>query len=246
VRLTRLNGSLASLVIVLAVVGMFAGSRPGPDADSNQAATVFARAQESAAHGRLGEALDLLRVAFESGFDAPMRVMTDNQLSALIADPGIRPQLRELMSNHARENTVVMVRDDEPGAIIVVNGTLVYGANGHPVDGALIKLVHADVNGQYSWDEGDWNPRLFAFLRSGRDGMFRARTIRPGTYEDDEGNEEPSHIHFSILAEGYRGFDSEFLLGAVGQTESLVATAQSKDGITEYSITIPLQLLPPE
>jgi protocatechuate 3,4-dioxygenase beta subunit len=53
------------------------------------------------------------------------------------------------------------------------------------------------------------NARLFAFMKTDKDGRFEFETIRPGGYPgrpDRQGEQWriPQHIHFQISAEGYR------------------------------------------
>ena len=45
------------------------------------------------------------------------------------------------------------------------------------------------------------NPRLFAYLRTAKDGKYEYHTIRPAGYP---GNGPPAHVHYEITAPGYR------------------------------------------
>ncbi len=261
----RLRCSVGLAVSTFAVAGAFSCGERNEHrrAESSSAAALYARAQGNAERGQLNDALASLRAAFEGGFDTPMRAAVDRPLSALTADPESRPKFRDLLRDHAREGAVSMAPPGEPGGILVVEGVLVDEPDGKPIHGARIELIHADVNGRY-FNSGEpivgnsiWNPRLFAYLLSSHDGTFSARTIRPGSYKDDEGDDVPAHIHFSILADGYRPYYGEFLLGddplvtsgdreGVSQRGSLVATIQSHDGVAVCSVTIPLQPMPSE
>ncbi|HEY9284114.1 MAG TPA: hypothetical protein VIP46_11730 [Pyrinomonadaceae bacterium] len=89
--------------------------------------------------------------------------------------------------------------DAEPGAALVVGGTI-YAADGRtPLEGATLHVYHTDARGIYSDAQGD--PRQTARLRgrmlTGRDGRYEFRTIRPASYP---GNTIPAHIHASVKA----------------------------------------------
>ncbi len=233
--------------------------RAGPrDTAMKDSAALYAKAQNSADRGEWSDVLASLSAALENGFHPPMRIVIDPRLAGLVADPESRPRVRKLLSEHARESDAVMARNDEPGKRLIVQGTLVDETNGKPVPGALVELVHADANGQY-FNSGEpivgesaWNPRLFAYLQSARDGAFGARTVRPGSYNNDAGDAVPAHLHFSILAEGYRPFHGEFLLGddplvpergreGVSERGTLIADVRDKGGVAVCRVTIPLQ-----
>ena len=81
-------------------------------------------------------------------------------------------------------------------------------AKGSPVAGALVYAFQTSDNGSYSTrggnaaDMGDsLNPRLFAYMKTGPDGRYEFRTIRPGQYPNDG---PPAHIHFEITAPGFK------------------------------------------
>jgi protocatechuate 3,4-dioxygenase beta subunit len=71
-------------------------------------------------------------------------------------------------------------------------------------------VFHADADGHYAkaaaMDEG--NARLFGFLRTGADGRFEVRTIRPGGYPAPGAAPRvedliPAHLHFEVSARGH-------------------------------------------
>jgi protocatechuate 3,4-dioxygenase beta subunit len=72
-----------------------------------------------------------------------------------------------------------------------------------PVAGALIYVFHADAKGYYmpgrAMDEQ--NARLFGYMKTGMDGRYEFRTIRPGGYPLQP---IPQHIHMLVTAAGYR------------------------------------------
>jgi len=125
---------------------------------------------------------------------------------------------RVILRRHPDQGQAVLVSDNEPGVPLHVSGT-VRDSTGLPVEGALLHVFHADATGHYSKTEmmDESNARLFAFIRSGNDGRYAFRTIRPGAYpgrEDRQGVEWqiPAHIHFEVEAPGHetRGFQLVF------------------------------------
>ncbi len=183
-----------------------------------------------------------------------MGVVTDERLSSLVADPLTRPSVRELLSRYVRESEAMLVTAKEPGDQIIVEGVIVDELSGAPISGAVVELVHTDRNGKYFSEDGTWNPRLFGYLKTADDGTFRVTTIKPGGYEDEEGVDVPTHIHFSIEATGYRAYGSEFLfdddpmliadaLHQAGLERLRVAKRQAGSGVPAYLVTIPLQPL---
>lgn len=219
---------------------------PCVHAESPPVVPPFADARAAVARGELDQALDLLQQGLEAGLTPPA-LQAEEAWAPLVADPASRPRVRELLRAHAHASSLRMTLPSEPGATFAVEGLLVDGATGEPLPGALIELAQAAADGLYFEGEGEWNPRLFAYLRSGDDGAFRVDTIRPGSYSDDRGSRIPAHVHFSIELAGYRPYHSEFLLGddpLAGDPAAsgpLVAEVHaSGDGATA-TITIPMQ-----
>ena len=90
----------------------------------------------------------------------------------------------------------------EPGPPLAVSGVVV-DAKGTPIAGASLYVYQTDAEGYYGVKPAsdNRNPRLKLFLRSAADGRWSFDTIRPGSYP---GSRVPGHIHFEVLAEGFR------------------------------------------
>jgi len=148
------------------------------------------------------QALRWLRGSFQRGNPRPGDVLSDPALAKLRNEPALRGQLRTLLAEYAREATIQLVAPDEPGEPLIVSGA-VRDSAGKPVEGALIQVFHTDQRGYYSelaTDEA--NPRLFGFMKTGPDGRYEFRTIRPGHYPDQSEPVE-QHIHVEVTASGY-------------------------------------------
>ncbi|MGH7449776.1 MAG: hypothetical protein ACRENG_00370 [bacterium] len=111
-------------------------------------------------------------------------------------------RLKEVIRQHTRHASTVLALPDEPGAPLIASG-IVCDAEGKPVTGALIYVFHADAKGYYTparaMDEP--NARLFGYMKTGADGRYEFRTIRPGGYPKQP---IPQHIHMLVTAAGYR------------------------------------------
>jgi len=85
------------------------------------------------------------------------------------------------------------------GQPLTVSGVLRDTA-GRPLPGALVEIWQADARGHYRHpgdDAAARDPRFQGFgrTRSGADGSYRFRTIRPPGY-----GSRPPHIHFRVVA----------------------------------------------
>jgi protocatechuate 3,4-dioxygenase beta subunit len=115
-----------------------------------------------------------------------------NKQSALAADD----------NSHLSWKTTI-VTDKEP---VIVSGTI-YGLDGRtPVEGALLWVYQTDATGIYSPTSGDgYNrfTRIHGQMKTGVDGRYEFRTIRPASYP---GRTVPAHIHASLSAPGFQEY----------------------------------------
>ncbi|MBT8220442.1 MAG: hypothetical protein KJP00_11480 [Bacteroidia bacterium] len=155
-------------------------------------------------------AIVYLTKALESGFENPMAVVVKSEFYHVIDDPVYRPKIRTLLAEYAIEHDATMVRPDEPGPRIFVEVQVLAELDNQPVPNAKIELVQTDIHGRYFDENSQWNPRIFGYLITDEDGKCTIHTIHPGRYKDDQGETVPAHIHFTLEAEGYRTYASEF------------------------------------
>lgn len=120
---------------------------------------------------------------------------------------GCNPQTHSLArSQHAADlesvpAKVVIVSDKEPGEPLIISGTI-YAPDGRtPLEGINLFVYQTDATGRYSTTGGDnRNTRIHGLMRSGADGRYEFRTIRPGSYP---GSRNPAHIHAYVSGVDY-------------------------------------------
>jgi protocatechuate 3,4-dioxygenase beta subunit len=89
------------------------------------------------------------------------------------------------------------------GEIIEVTGRIL-DCNGDPVSGAALTIWQANTFGRYM-HPCDTNPAALdpnfigsADVRSGEDGVYRIKTVKPGAYPAGPNWMRPPHIHFEV------------------------------------------------
>jgi protocatechuate 3,4-dioxygenase beta subunit len=81
---------------------------------------------------------------------------------------------------------------------------------GNAIEDATVDLWQANASGRYRHpDESDKYPldpnfQGWAIVPSGKQGVFRFKTIYPGAYGNVWGWRRPPHIHFKISKPGYK------------------------------------------
>ena len=108
-----------------------------------------------------------------------------------------------MIRKHAKNNSVTLVTDKEPGVQTTVKGKLL-SANKTPLANTLVYVYQTDHRGWYADDkphveqnEGDrGHARLFGYLKTNAQGEFELRTIRPASYPNST---LPQHIHFEAF-----------------------------------------------
>lgn len=107
------------------------------------------------------------------------------------------------MSPESVPAKVTIVSEKEPGNPMIISGTI-YAPDGRtPVEGIDLFVYQTDATGVYSTTgaAGDnRNTRIHGLVRSGADGRYEFRTIKPGSYPSSQ---NPAHIHAFISGPGY-------------------------------------------
>jgi len=109
---------------------------------------------------------------------------------------------------------IVIPPKGEPGEPLVISGT-VYKEDGKtPAAGILIYVYHTNAAGIYAKGTPDtgrpqWrHGYLRGWMRTGEDGRYEFRTIKPGGYP---GRPDPAHIHFTVSGTNYPEYPGGFL-----------------------------------
>ncbi|MBX6318184.1 protocatechuate 3,4-dioxygenase subunit beta [Pigmentiphaga sp.] len=140
---------------------------------------------------------------------SPRRALISNPPSVSeITSPVFRPEElgpkdNDLITNFAKDGLPI-------GERIIVHG-FVRDQFGRPVKGALIEVWQANASGRYRHKNdtyiGTLDPNFGGCGRmlTDENGYYWFRTIKPGPYPWRNGLNDwrPSHIHFSILADGW-------------------------------------------
>ena len=145
------------------------------------------------------------------------------------------------------------------GKIIIIRGQ-VLDTDGKPVENATVDLWQANAAGRYSHphetNKAPLDPDFqgWAIVQSGKDGVFRFKTIYPGAYPATDAWTRPPHIHFKISKKGYIEVttqmyfpgeelnDSDLLLNRKSEEERKLMIASSvKDKPEAYEYNIVLQ-----
>lgn len=139
----------------------------------------------------------------EQGLKAGVREASEVLANADLFGLHENKRFRELIKANIQKPVVTMVTPEEPGEPLVVSGRILK-ENGEPLAGALVYVYQTDKEGVYSSGGGNagtmgdsLNPRLFAYMRTGSDGKYEYRTIKPGQYPQ---NGPPAHVHYEVSA----------------------------------------------
>lgn len=130
------------------------------------------------------------------------------------------------------------------GELLEISGRIL-DTRGNPVKGAIIDVWQADSNGRYHHEDApattplDPNFQYWAQLKTGMDGRYQFKTIKPGQYPVMEGWVRPPHIHFKVACRGLRELITQMYFGnePLNRTDKLLLEAP-KDKRTQLEVTI--------
>lgn len=89
---------------------------------------------------------------------------------------------------------------NEPGEPLEISGTIHEPDGVTPAHGIVLFVYHTDVTGYYNKEDDASHPRLRGWMKTGNDGRYQFRTIRPGAYPH---RDTPAHIHAHLYGPGY-------------------------------------------
>jgi len=145
------------------------------------------------------------------------------------------------------------------GKIIIIQGQ-VLDADGNPIKDATVDLWQANAAGKYRHPHDsnevplDSNFQGWAIVPSGKEGMFRFKTVYPGAYPVSDKWTRPPHIHFKVSKRRYISLitqmyfpghelnDSDLLLKRKSKEErKLMIASKVEDKPEVYAYSIVLQ-----
>ena len=88
---------------------------------------------------------------------------------------------------------------EEPGERLVVTGTVFAPDGVTPAAGVFLYVYNTDATGRYA-RERDAPPRLRGWMKTGPDGRYEYRTVRPASYP---GSTIAAHVHTQLWGGGY-------------------------------------------
>jgi len=92
----------------------------------------------------------------------------------------------------------------EPGERMAVSGRCLSWQDGKPVPGVIVYAYHTDTAGLYAGGPvGTRHARLRGWMRTGADGVYAFRSIKPAPYPD---RTMPAHIHLTVLEPNRRPY----------------------------------------
>lgn len=97
----------------------------------------------------------------------------------------------------------VIVSDEEPGEPLIISGRIFAPDGQTPLEGITLFVYQTDDTGVYSPNAGNGdnrNTRIHGAMRTGVDGRYEFRTIKPGSYPQSR---NPAHIHAYVSGPGY-------------------------------------------
>jgi len=104
----------------------------------------------------------------------------------------------------ALTSTMTICGPDEPGERLLLSGTVFHADGRTPYPDVIIYAYHTDNKGYYSKSGNEtgvrkWHGRLHGWCRTGPDGRYEIRTIRPAPYPNGT---DPAHIHTAVKKPG--------------------------------------------
>jgi len=128
------------------------------------------------------------------------------------------------------------------GKIIYLSGR-VTNVRGEPIIGAELDIWQANAAGRYD-HPADRNPAQvdanfqgFARIRTGADGSYRIKTVKPGAYPATPTWMRPPHIHFDVKGHASRLVTQMYFEGEeLNDKDKLLQDSSRKEGlIARYS-----------
>jgi protocatechuate 3,4-dioxygenase beta subunit len=126
------------------------------------------------------------------------------------------------------------------GQVLYVSGR-VTNRLGEPVADAELEIWQANAAGRYN-HPADQNPapidinfQGYAKIRTGPDGGYRIKTVKPGAYPAEPGWTRPPHIHFDVKGRASRLVTQMYFEGEdLNDKDRLLQGASRKEGLIAH------------
>ncbi len=92
---------------------------------------------------------------------------------------------------------ITITSKDEKGEPLVMSGTIYQPDGTTPAEGIVLFVYHTDSTGYYNKEDDAYNPRLRGWMKTGKDGKYEFKTIKPAPYPK---RTTPAHIHAQIYS----------------------------------------------
>lgn len=178
-----------------------------------------------------------------SGCSAQTEVIAQTTRMPYSAGPGSMPCSSCIAPQNISWQTTVASRD-EKGEPLIMSGTIYQSDGVTPAEGIVLFVYHTDSTGYYNKDDDPYDPRLRGYMKTGKDGKYEFKTIKPAPYPK---RTTPAHIHAQIYSsqipeysideywfEGDPFITSEEkakLLTERGGFNSIIKLTRDKDGV---------------
>lgn len=157
----------------------------------------------------------------------------------------------ELPADQDADMTIVGTNKERAAGTVIFVSARVLDVQGAPVANATLDIWQANAAGRYAHPADankaplDANFQGFARIRTGADGTYKFKSIKPGAYPTGDGDWiRPPHIHFDVKGNKSRAitqmyFEGEALnakdriLKYIGNKDSVVAKLDAANGAAE-------------
>lgn len=119
----------------------------------------------------------------------------------------------------------VIAPQSEPGEPLLLSGTIYQPDGVTPAEGITLYVYHTDATGRYNERDDASLARLRGWMRTGRDGKYEFRTIKPAPYPN---RATPAHIHTHVFGPGYSEYWPEYWIDSSWFTSDPLITPSER------------------
>ena len=172
---------------------------------------------------------------------------------AFAQQPGLRPTNEQILgpfypvrlpADQDADLTIIAGKDGRAlGLVVYVSGRVI-NVRGEPVADAELEIWQANAAGRYT-HPSDQNPAPidpnfegYTKIRTGPDGSYRFKTVKPGAYPATPTSTRPPHIHFDVKGRVNRLVTQMYFEGeALNDKDAILQGAPRKEGlIARYGV----------